>query len=129
MLQTEISMSKKNKILLCVLLLVYVVALATLHATYDYTLYWEEEPMVIIRYSIIYIIIGLIVYFVFNGKFSKITIKGATKIVAYASALKAFLCLCPIFFDGYFTSIFPFIQTAAWATISVFFFTLHKNMQ
>ena len=122
-------MSKKNKILLCVLLLVYVIALATLHATYEYATYWEEEPMVIIRYSFIYIIIGLVVYLAFNGKFSDITIKGATKIVAFASAIKAFLCICPFFFDGYFTSIIPFAQTAAWATISVFFFTLHKNMQ
>lgn len=122
-------MSKKNKILLCVLLLVYVIALATLHATYDYTIYWEEEPTIILRYSFIYIVIGLIIYWVFNGKVSNITIKGATKIVAYASALKALLCICPFFFDGYFTSIIPFAQMAAWITISVFFFTLHKNMQ
>lgn len=122
-------MSKKNKILLCVLLLVYVIALAILHATFDYTIYWEEEPTIILRYSFIYIVIGLIIYWAFNGKVSNITIKGTTKIVAYASALKAFLCICPFFFEGYFTSIIPFAQTAAWATISVFFFTLHKNMQ
>lgn len=122
-------MSKKNKILLCVLLLVYIIALAILHATYDYTIYWEEETTIILRYSFIYIIIGLVIYWAFNRKVSNITIKSATKIVAYASAFKAILCICPFFFDGYFTSIFPFVQTAAWATISVFFFTLHKNMQ
>lgn len=122
-------MSKINKILICVLLIVYVIALATLHATYEYTTYWEEEPIVILQYSFIYIIIGLIIYLVVNKKVPKITIKVATKIVAYTSVLKAFFCICPILFDGFITSIIPFIHMAAWITISVFFFTLHKNMQ
>jgi len=130
-----IPMSKRNKIFVCVLLLVYVIALVVFHVTYDYTIYWEEEIPLIIRYSLVYIVIGLILYYSLRRKafdrktFSNLSIKGATKIVAYASAIKAFLCICPFFFDMYFYSIVPLIQTAAWIAISAFFFTLYKNMK
>ena len=83
-------MSKKNKILLCVLLLVYIIALAILHATYDYTIYWEEETTIILRYSFIYIIIGLVIYWAFNRKVSNITIKSATKLSPIQVPLKRF---------------------------------------
>ena len=90
-----IPMSKRNKIFICVLLLVYVIALVVFHATYDYTRYWEEEAPLIIRYSLIYIVIGLILYFALRRKafdrkaLSNLSIKRATKIVAYANAIKA----------------------------------------
>lgn len=128
-------MSKTNKILIGVLLLVYIIALVVFHATYEYTVYWEDETPIIVRYSMIYIVIGLIVFFAFNRKtlnwkaLSKVTIKDATKIVAYTCAIKAFLCICPILFEQAFSSIIPFVHMAAWVAISVFFFTLHKNMR
>jgi len=128
-----ILMSKKNKILLGVLLLVYVIALVVFHVTYDYTAYWDEESSLLMRYSFIYIVIGLVLYLVFNWKTIKplitnMTLKRMTKIVAYASALKAVLCLISFPFGGH-SLLIPLIQTAAWIAISVFFFTLHKNMQ
>lgn len=128
-------MSKTNKILIGVLLLVYIIALVVFHATYEYTVYWEDETPIVVRYSLIYIVIGLVVFFAFNRKafnrkaLSKVTIKDATKIVAYTSAIKAFLCICPILIEQVVSSIIPFIHMAAWAAISVFFFTLHKNMR
>ena len=129
-------MSKKNKIILCVLLLVYVIALLVFHITYEYTTYWDEESSIIMRYSFVYIIIGLIIYLVLNWKafaltsrISNLSLKGTAKIVAYASALNAFFCLSQILFEGYFYDNIPFIHTAAWIVVSVFFFTLYKNMK
>lgn len=128
-------MSKTNKIIICILLLVYIIALVVFHATYEYTTYWEEEPPLIIRYSLIYIVIGLVLYFAINRKalngkaISNVSIKGITKIVAYASAIKAVLCISPIFIYGYFSGLYPFIHATAWMAISLFFFTLHKNMK
>ena len=114
-------------------MLVYVIALIVFHATYDYTTYFEEEATVIIRYSLLYIAVALILYYMLKrrAKFSisNLTIKAATKIVAYASALKAILCICPVLINGYFVSAIPFGYTIAWLVISVFSFTLHKNMQ
>ena len=138
-------MSKRNIIGVCVLLLIYIIALVAFHATYKYTKYWEYETTIILRYSLLYLVIGFIVYFFFirktikwkalsnvsiNGKaLSNVSIKGTTKIVAYASAIKAFLCICPFFFYGYYGSyIHTLIHAAAWIAISAFFFTLHKNM-
>lgn len=126
-------MSKRDKIFVGAVVLVYVLALVVFHATYDYTTYFEEEATVIIRYSLLYIAVTLILYYILKrrAKFciSNLTIKAATKIVAYASALKAILCICPVLIDGYFVSAIPFGYTIAWLVISVFFFTLHKNMQ
>ena len=126
-------MNKRDKIFLSVGLLVYVIALLTFHATYDYATYFEEEATVIIRYSLLYIAIALIVYYVLKKRaifsISKLTIKATTKIVAYASALKAVLCICPIFIDGYYVTILSLVYTSTWIVISAFFFTLYKNMQ
>jgi hypothetical protein len=126
-------MSKRDKIFVGAVVLVYVIALIVFHATYDYTTYFEEEATVIIRYSLLYIAVALILYYMLKrrAKFSisNLTIKAATKIVAYASALKAILCICPVLINGYFVSAIPFGYTIAWLVISVFFFTLHKNMQ
>ncbi len=126
-------MSKRDKIFVGAVVLVYVIALIVFHATYDYTTYFEEEATVIIRYSLLYIAVALILYYMLKrrAKFSisNLTIKAATKIVAYASALKAILCICPVLIDGYFVSAIPFGFTIAWLVISLFFFTLHKNMQ
>ena len=128
-------MSKKNMILICVMLLVYIIALVAFHATYEYTAYWEEETTIILRYSLLYLVIGLIIYFAFNWKafnwkaLSNASIKGITKIVAYASAIKAFLCICPFFLYQYFSSVFSLVYMAAWIAISAFFFTLYKNMK
>ena len=126
-------MNKRDKIFLSVGLLVYVIALVTFHATYDYATYFEEEATVIIRYSLLYIAIALIVYYVLKKRaifsISKLTIKATTKIVAYASALKAVLCICPIFIDGYYVTILSLVYTSTWIVISAFFFTLYKNMQ
>lgn len=128
-------MSKRNIIVICVLLLVYFIALVAFHATYEYTIYWEEEATLIIRYSLIYIVIGLILYYASNKKafnwknLSNLSIKGATKLVAYVSTIKAFLCICPFFIEKYFDSFLPLIHATGWIAISVFFFTLHKNMK
>lgn len=128
-------MGKINRIIICVLLLVYIIALVVFHATYEYTTYWEEEFPIIIRYSFLYIVIGIILYVAFNWKklkprISNITIKGTTKIVAYASLLKAILVLWPFLYYGWFGNIISFfMETAVWVVISVFFFTLHKNMK
>lgn len=126
-------MSKRDKIFVGAVVLVYVIALVVFHATYDYTTYFEEEATVIIRYSLLYIAVALILYYMLKrrAKFSisNLTIKAATKIVAFASALKAILCICPVLIDGYFVSAIPFGFTIAWLVISLFFFTLHKNMQ
>lgn len=126
-------MSKRGKIFVGVGVLVYVIALVVFHVTYDYATYFEEEADVIIRYSLIYIAVALILYYILmrRAKFSisNLTIKTTTKIVAYASALKAILCICPVLINGYFVSAIPFGYTIAWLVISVFFFTLHKNMQ
>jgi hypothetical protein len=89
-----ISMSKRNIILISVLLLVYIIVLVAFHATYEYTTYWEEETPIILRYSLLYIVIGLIIYFVFNRKainrnvLSNVSIKGATKIMHLSSNRK-----------------------------------------
>lgn len=126
-------MSKRDKIFVGAVVLVYVIALVVFHATYDYATYFEEEADVIIRYSLIYIAVALILYYILmrRAKFSisNLTIKTTTKIVAYASVLKAILCICPVLINGYFVSAIPFGYTIAWLVISVFFFTLHKNMQ
>ena len=126
-------MSKRGKIFVGVGVLVYVIALVFFHVTYDYATYFEEEADVIIRYSLIYIAVALILYYILmrRAKFSisNLTIKTTTKIVAYASVLKAILCICPVLINGYFVSAIPFGYTIAWLVISVFFFTLHKNMQ
>ena len=126
-------MNKRDKIFLSAGLLVYVIALVIFHTTYDYAIYFEEEATVIIRYSLIYIAIALIIYYALKKmemfSISNLTIKATTKIVACASALKAVLCIFPIFIDGYYVSIIPFVYTLAWIVISAFFFTLHKNMQ
>lgn len=133
MLSSKIPMSKRNVIIICVLLLVYIIAFVAFHATYEYTVYWEEETTIILRYSLLYLVIGLIIYFALNRKtinwkaLSNTSIKGATKIVAYASAIKAFLCICPFIFYQYFDSILPLVHTAAWIAISAFFFTLQKT--
>lgn len=126
-------MNKRDKIFFGVGLLVYAIALVIFHTTYDYATYFEEEADVIIRYSLLYIAVALILYYILmrRAKFSisNLTIKTTTKIVAYASALKAILCISPVLIDGYFVSAIPFGYTIAWLVISVFFFTLHKNMQ
>ena len=126
-------MNKRDKIFLGVGLLVYAIALVIFHTTYDYAKYIEEEATVIIRYSLLYIAIAFIVYYALKKRtmlnISNLTIKASTKIVAYASALKAILCIIPILIDSYFSSVIPFSYTIAWLVISVFFFTLHKNMQ
>ncbi len=126
-------MDKRDKISLGVGFFVYAIALVIFHTTYDYATYFEEEAIVIIRYSLLYIAIALIVYYAFKKRtmlnISNLTIKASTKIVAYASVLKAILCIIPILIDGYFSSVIPFSYTIAWLVISVFFFTLHKNMQ
>lgn len=126
-------MSKRGKIFVGVGVLVYVIALVVFHVTYDYATYFEEEADVIIRYSLIYIAVALILYYILKRKakfsISNLTIKTTTKIVAYASVLKAILCICPVLINGYFVSAIPFGYTIAWLVISVFFFTLHKNMQ
>lgn len=134
-MSSMISMSKKNMILICVMLLVYIIALVAFYATYEYTAYWEEETTIILRYSLLYLVIGLIIYFAFNWKafnwkaLSNASIKGITKIVAYASAIKAFLYICPFFLNQYFSSVFSLVYMAAWIAISAFFFTLYKNMK
>lgn len=126
-------MNKRDKIFLGVGLLVYAIALVIFHTTYDYATYFEEEATVVICYSLLYIAIALIVYYALKKRtmlnISNLTIKASTKIVAYASVLKAILCIIPILIDGYFSSVIPFSYTIAWLVISVFFFTLHKNMQ
>lgn len=128
-----IAMSKRGKIFIGAGVLVYVIALVAFHATYDYVTYFEEEAADIIQYSLLYIAVALILYYILKRrtKFCKynLTIKTTTKIVAYASALKAILCICPVLINGYFVSAIPFGYTIAWLVISVFFFTLHKNMQ
>lgn len=134
MLLSMIPMSKRNIILICVLLLVYIIALVAFHATYEYTTYWEEETTIILQYSLLYLVIGLILYLAFNRKainwkiLSNVSIKEAAKIVAYASGIKAFLCICPFFFHQYFDTFLPLVHMVAWIAISAFFFTLHKNM-
>lgn len=132
-MSSVIAMSKRGKIFVGVGVLVYVIALVVFHVTYDYATYFEEEADVIIRYSLIYIAVALILYYILmrRAKFSisNLTIKTTTKIVAYASVLKAILCICPVLINGYFVSAIPFGYTIAWLVISVFFFTLHKNMQ
>ena len=113
MISSVIAMSKRDKIFVGAGVLMYVVALVVFHTTYDYAIYFEEEVTVIIRYSLLYIAAALIIYYVLKkrAKFSisNLTIKTTTRIVAYASALKAILCISPVLIN--------------------FFFTLHKNMQ
>lgn len=126
-------MSKRGKIFVGAGVLVYVIALIVFHATYDYATYFEEEATVIIQYSLLYIAVALILYYILKKRtkfsISNLTIKTTTNIVTYASALKAILCISPVLIDGYFVSAIPFGYTIAWLVISVFFFTLHKNMQ
>lgn len=126
-------MNRRDKILLGAGVLVYIIALVAFHATYDYAIYFEEEVTVIIRYSLLYIAVALVIYYVQKKgakySISNLTIKATAKIVAYASTLKAILCISPVLIDGYFSSVIPFSHTIAWLVISVFFFTLHKNMQ
>ena len=126
-------MSRRDKILLSAGVLVYIIALVFFLATYDYAIYFEEEVTVIIRYSLLYIAVALVIYYVQKKgakySISNLTIKATAKIVACASALKAILCISPVLIDGYFSSVIPFTHTIAWAAVSFFFFTLHKNMQ
>ena len=60
---------------------------------------------------------------------TNISIKGATKIAAYASLIKAFLIIVPFLIDGWFYDFYPIIETFVWIVVSVFFFTLLKNMK
>lgn len=126
-------MNKRDKILLSVWLFLYVLALVAFHVTYEYTTYWEEEATVVIRYSLLYFAIGIVLYFVLRKRsiyrISDWSIKQTSIVVAYASALKAILCICPFLYYGYFSSVIPFSHTIAWASVSLFFFTLYKNMQ
>ena len=127
-------MSKRHKIILGTLILIYVLALIVFHATYSYATYWIEESSVIIPGTIIYFGVLLILYKTFSKNKAIIpknsmSVKGITKIVAYASMFKAVLCIFPYLYEGYFYSIMPFMHTICWIVISIFFFTLHKNMQ
>lgn len=61
-------------------------------------------------------------------QFPVISIKGATRIVAYASILKAVLGLRTLLLYGY-VGVDTFIGPLVWTVISVFFFTLYKNMK
>ena len=60
---------------------------------------------------------------------TSINIKGATKMAACASLLRAFLIIIPFLINGWFYELFPFIEPFIWIVISVFYFTLHKNMK
>ena len=60
---------------------------------------------------------------------TSISIKEATKLAACASLLRAFLIIMPFIANGWFSNLYPFIETFIWIVISVFFFTLHKNMK
>lgn len=127
-------MSKRSKIIFGSLILIYVLALIAFHATYSYSTYWIEESSIIIPATIIYFIVVLTYYKLFNKNMTvtlntDIGVKAATKIVAYASLCKAVLCICPFLYDGYFYSVVPFAHIICWVVISIFFFTLHKNMQ
>ena len=127
-------MSKRHKIILGSLILIYVLALIVFHTTYSFTTYWIEESSIIIPCTIIYFGVVLILYKSFNKNETiklkaKMGVKGITKLVAYASLFKAVICLFPFLYEGYFYSIMPNIHTVCWIVISVFFFTLHKNMQ
>lgn len=134
-------MSKRNKIFLSIWILVYVIALVIFHTTYSFTKYWIEESSIVLSASLFYIVIGLILYLTINRKnnkielmhYSPISVKGATKIVTYTCALKAVLYLWTFCNASYYDyihplNIHPLIYIVAWITISVFFFTLHKNM-
>lgn len=64
------------------------------------------------------------------GKRNGLSVKSLTKIVACTSVLKAFICICRYY--GYidiwsYGSIL--MDMICWITISVFFFTLYKNMK
>lgn len=130
-------MSKKTKIIFGSLILIYVLALIVFHATYSYTFYWIEESTIIIPASIIYFIFVIIIYKVFHKNATmtlntNIGVKEATKIVAYASAFKAVLCICPYLYYYEYTYILmhmQFTHLICWIAITVFFFTLYKNMQ
>lgn len=127
-------MSKKNIIILSVLLLVYVLALIVFHATYNYVTYFEFEAPIIIRYSCIYMIIGLILFGAFNWQkwntqLSDMSLKKLTLIVACVSGLKFLLNICHSVFNDYFYfGHNSFVVIISWLTVSIFFFTLHKNM-
>ena len=127
-------MDKRKKIILVAYICVYVLALLLFHATYSYTTYWVEESSIIILASLVYVAIGIGLFIAIKGKsslqqISNISVKGAAKAVAYASICKAILLIIPYFSVSYFYSFLPCIYAVAWIAISVFFFTLHKNMQ
>ena len=122
-------MSKRNKILLGVCAFVYVFALIVFHMTYNYTMYWVDESTMIVIGSLIYILIGLILYWALSWKASMlqipdISIKMLTGIVACASVLRTLLCI----FDRTWFD-YPIINTMGWMMISVFFFVLYKKMR
>lgn len=124
-------MNDKNIKLISALVIVYIIAYAIFHNTYNYTAYWEEEDTVAIRYSLIYFVIALGICLAFNTKgitqfFSKITLKKATLYAAYAGAVKAALCLLALL-NTYIDETDTFLTLLAWAVISAFFFTLHKE--
>ena len=127
-------MSKRNIIIFGSLIIIYVLALIVFHATYSYTSYWIEESSIIIPATIIYFIVVFTLYIIFNKKTiviqnTNIGVKRATKIVAYASASKAVLGIFPYLYYWYFYDIMLFIHPIGWIVISIFFFTLYKNMQ
>lgn len=127
-------MSKRSKIIFGFLILIYVLALIVFHATYSYSTYWIEESSIIIPATIIYFIVVFTYYKLFYKDMTvtlntNIGVKAATKIVAFASLFKAIICICPFLYDGYFFGVVSFAHTICWIAISIFFFTLHKNMQ
>lgn len=127
-------MSKRNKIILGTLILIYVLALIVFHATYSLTTYWIEESSIIIPGTIIYFGVVLILYKSFNKNETiklknNMGVKGITKLVAYASLFKAIICLFPFLYEGYIYSIMLNIHAICWIVISFFFFILNKNMQ
>ena len=138
----QIYMSKINRILLGIWGFVYIIALIIIHMTYRYPLYWAEESTVIIVGSLIYIMLGVVLYCLYwlvNRKttmlpLSGVSVKNLTIIVACASALKAFICICIYKSDDYIFMLdyqhgHPLMNTMGWMMISVFFFTLYKNMR
>ncbi len=130
-------MSKRNKVLLGVYAFVYVFALIIFHVTYRYPMYWEDESTIIIVGSLIYFIIGFISYLALNRhtsmiQFSDVSVKKMTLIVACASVLKTFVCICMYNSDILFIEHFHgnlLFNMICWMLISVSFFTLYRNMR
>ena len=132
-------MSKRTKIVIGICALLYVFALVVFHVTYRYPMYWMEESTVIVIGSLIYVSIGLILYWALKRQvsipqLSGISVKSLTKIVACTSALKALLYIC-IYSSNDFMFMINYqdglliINTMCWTIISVFFFTLYKKMR